>query len=181
MSLLKSIKLGIAQKLRDAGYRRRFFRNLTQDEIAQQIRALRKKRGLRQKDLADLTKTTQSAISRLEQAEYSKWSFSTLTGIADALDARIRVIFEPAEMVIAHYERLEAGDSRSAASDVLEAAIAEANTAARQHGRQRITSFEETQDVMAQGQRQTRRVEQSEIRQDNQPAQWSRGKDALGV
>lgn len=108
MNSLKSIKLRIAEKLKDEGYRRRFFRGLAQDEVAQQIRSLRKKRGLIQKDLARQTGMYQSAVSRLEQAEYSRWSLPTLWRIADALDARIRVIFEPAEDVLKHYERLEA-------------------------------------------------------------------------
>lgn len=109
MASLKSIKLRIANKLRDESYRRAFFKGLTQDEIAEQIRDLRKKRGLRQADLARLTGTTQSGISRLEQAEYSRWSFSTLMSIADALDARVRFIMEPAEDVIRHYQQLEEG------------------------------------------------------------------------
>ena len=49
----------------------------------------------------------QSAISRIEQAEYSGWSFNTLLRVADALGARLRVTFEPAESVIERYEENE--------------------------------------------------------------------------
>lgn len=116
MTLLKSIKLRIAEKLKDKGYRREFFRGLAEDEVAQQIRSLRKKRGLLQKDIAEQTGMKQSAVSRLEQAEYSRWGFPTLLRIANTLDARIRIIFEPAEDVIKHYERLEAASEASPAT-----------------------------------------------------------------
>ena len=107
MPALKSIKLNLAEKLQDRPYRTEFFRGLTQDQIAQQIRALRKERGLTQADLAKLISTTQSAVSRLEKADYSKWGFQTLMSIAEALDAHARFVLEPADKVIEHYKNLE--------------------------------------------------------------------------
>lgn len=107
MSSLKSIKLNISIKLKDRSYRKEFFRGLSQDQVAQEIQKLRKKRGFSQTELAALIGTTQSAISRLEQAEYSKWSFNTLLNIADALDAQIGFELRPANEVIFHYEQLE--------------------------------------------------------------------------
>lgn len=62
-------------------------------------------RGLTQADLAKEAGTKQPAISRCERADYQNWSFNTLRSIADALDARIRVIIEPAEVVLREYER----------------------------------------------------------------------------
>ena len=111
MKSLKSIRLRIAEKLKDRGYRQRFFRNVAQDELAEQIRSVRLKRELKQKDVAQITGMKPSAVSRLEQAEYARWSLPTLWRIADALDARIRVIFEPAEDAIKHYERLESAST----------------------------------------------------------------------
>ena len=119
MSSLKFIKLRISEKLRDPMYRAEFFANLAQDEIAEQILALRKKRKLRQVDVADSTGMKQSAISRLEQADYSKWNFATLLRLANALDARVRVTFQPSEDVIAHYEEVEAATALpSGATDI---------------------------------------------------------------
>ncbi len=108
MALISPIKLNIAKRLReDKKYRERFFRGQTQDEIAMGIRSLREKRKKRQIDLAQESGMKQSAISRIEQADYSGWSFGTLLRVADALDARLRVTLEPAEIVIERYEENE--------------------------------------------------------------------------
>ena len=108
MASISPVKLNIAKRLKeDKKYRERFFRGQIQDEIAMGIRSLRDKRQKRQIDLAKESGMKQSAISRIEQAEYSGWSFNTLLRIADTLDARLRVIFEPAEIVIARYEENE--------------------------------------------------------------------------
>src|SRR5262249_49273709 len=112
---LTDIRLGLTEKLRDPEYRHEFFRVITQDDIAAQIRSLREKRGLRQVDFAKAAEMKQSAVSRIEQAEYSRWSFTTLMRVARALDARLRVIFEPAEVGIREFEEAEKG----ANSDVL--------------------------------------------------------------
>jgi len=45
----------------------------------------------------------QSAVSRIEQANYSGWNFKTLARIADSLDARLRIVLEASEDVIARY------------------------------------------------------------------------------
>lgn len=124
MASLKSINLRLSEKLRDREYREAFFREITQDEIAEQIRALRELRGMRQAELARITGTKQSAISRLEQAEYSGWSFPTLSKIAAALDARLRFTLEPAESAIGHYELLEK-ESQSSAKSVVDARTAD--------------------------------------------------------
>jgi transcriptional regulator with XRE-family HTH domain len=108
MELISPIKLNIVKKLKeDNSYRKRFFRRRTQDDIAMSIRSLREKRQMRQVDLAVESKMKQSAVSRIEQAEYSAWSLTTLFRIADALDARLRVIIDPIESVIEDYEREE--------------------------------------------------------------------------
>jgi transcriptional regulator with XRE-family HTH domain len=58
-------------------------------EVAQSIYALRKEAGLTQKELADLIGTTQSVISRLEDADYEGHSLSMLSRIAHALKRRL--------------------------------------------------------------------------------------------
>jgi len=107
MSLLTPIKLEISKKLKDGNYRKSFFRRQAENEIATSIRTLRKKRNKRQSDLAKEAQMKQSAISRIEQAEYGGWSLNTLFRVADALDARLRVIFEPSETVMEHYREME--------------------------------------------------------------------------
>jgi transcriptional regulator with XRE-family HTH domain len=64
-------------------------------DVALQITALRKKAGLSQKELAKLLKTSQQQISRLESSGYEGHSLSMLRRVAEALHARVRVVFEP--------------------------------------------------------------------------------------
>jgi transcriptional regulator with XRE-family HTH domain len=64
-------------------------------DVALQITALRKKAGLSQKELARLLKTSQQQISRLESSGYEGHSLSMLRRVAEALHARVRVVFEP--------------------------------------------------------------------------------------
>lgn len=107
MALITSISLGIAEKLRDKGYRHRFFARMAKDEVASGLREMRDQRALRQADLAQLAGMKQSAVSRIEQSDYAGWTFNTLLRVAEALDARLRVTFEPMEEVIRQYEQWE--------------------------------------------------------------------------
>lgn len=66
--------------------------NLT---IAEHIHNLRKENGLSQKQLAELIGTTQSVISRLEDADYNGHSFAMLRKIAQAFHQRIHIQFVP--------------------------------------------------------------------------------------
>jgi ribosome-binding protein aMBF1 (putative translation factor) len=59
--------------------------------IAAQIYRLRTEAGLSQKALADLIGTTQSVISRLEDADYTGHSIQTLKRIADVLNCELEV------------------------------------------------------------------------------------------
>jgi transcriptional regulator with XRE-family HTH domain len=119
-----SIDVNLPQKLKGREYRKRYFLAEASARIAEQLIALRKRRLLNQKQVAELVGTHQPAISRAERADYHSWSFNTLRGIADALDARIRVLIEPSEDVLPEYEaRYEAeddvldGDAIKAAAD----------------------------------------------------------------
>ena len=65
-------------------------------EVARTIYELRKKAGLTQKELAQMVGTTQSVISRLEDADYEGHSLSMLHRIAMALNRRLSVqMIEP--------------------------------------------------------------------------------------
>ncbi len=107
MPIVSTVRFNFAQRLKNKLFRRSFFHSSAQDSVASQIRDLRKKRGMRQADLAKAARMKQSAVSRLEQAGYSRWGFPTLVRIADALDARIMITFQPAEDAILDYEQQE--------------------------------------------------------------------------
>jgi ribosome-binding protein aMBF1 (putative translation factor) len=64
-------------------------------EIAQEIYALRTKAGLTQKQLAEMIGTTDSVVSRLEDADYAGHSLKLLQRISMALDRRLEVHFVP--------------------------------------------------------------------------------------
>jgi transcriptional regulator with XRE-family HTH domain len=61
-------------------------------EVARLIRDLREDAGLSQQELADLVGTTQSVISRLEDADYEGHSLTMLTRIAKALKQKVAVV-----------------------------------------------------------------------------------------
>ena len=60
-------------------------------EVARMIYELRTKEGLNQRQLAEMVNTTQSVISRMENADYAGHSLSMLSRIAKALNRRISV------------------------------------------------------------------------------------------
>jgi transcriptional regulator with XRE-family HTH domain len=129
MSMLSTIRLNLAERLKNRVFRRKYFRTQSQHDVAQQIRELRTKRELRQVDLARDAKMQQSAVSRIEQADYSSWTFTTLLRVADALDARVRVFFEPAEDVIKDYEMREQESAKLAARFEAQEEITDARSA----------------------------------------------------
>ncbi len=71
-----------------------------QAEIAGQIYKLRTKAGLTQAQLAKKVGTTQSVISRLEDADYSGHSLYMLRKIAHALDYEIKLQIVPQEPLV---------------------------------------------------------------------------------
>jgi len=61
-------------------------------QVARMIYDLRNEAGLTQKELAELVETTQSVISRLEDADYEGHSLSMLNRIAEALKQKMTVV-----------------------------------------------------------------------------------------
>jgi len=104
VEIAHSIDLDLPEKLRDRKFRQKFFLAEASAQVAAQLIALRKRRNLNQKEVAELVGTQQPAISRVEKADYQSWSFSILRKIADALDARIRIFIEPYEDIIQEYK-----------------------------------------------------------------------------
>jgi len=98
---------GGTQKTRDAGaildrvvgrdpeLRRRIEAGTLGLRVAQLIYDTRTAAGLTQTQLAQLVGTTQSVISRLEDAAYEGHSLSMLQRIAEALHRRIEIRFVP--------------------------------------------------------------------------------------
>lgn len=84
----------LEQQLQDPEFAVRFSRAGEAWDVALQITDLRRQAGLSQKELAKLLKTSQQQISRLESPGYEGHSLSMLRRVAEALHARVRVVFE---------------------------------------------------------------------------------------
>lgn len=67
-------------------FRDTFVAEMLSSRLAKMIRSLREQRGWSQKQLADELGTTQSAISRIESAQYGKVTVATLLAVAAAFD-----------------------------------------------------------------------------------------------
>jgi DNA-binding XRE family transcriptional regulator len=87
----------LEEQLQDPAFAARFERAGDAWDVALQIAALRQQAGLSQKELATLLNTSQQQISRLESPGYEGHSLSTLRRVADALHARVCIVFEPVE------------------------------------------------------------------------------------
>jgi DNA-binding XRE family transcriptional regulator len=73
-----------------------------QSEIAAKIYELRKQADLSQSQLAKLVGTTQSVISRLEDADYQGHSLEMLRRIATAMHCQVRIEIIPENKKYAH-------------------------------------------------------------------------------
>lgn len=106
--MITPVKLRLRQSVANNRFSDRFISTLAKDEVAGQIRSLRLMRGLKtQAEFAKKLGMQQSAVSRLEMADYSGWTFKTLLRIALKLKARLRISFEPLEDVVDRHERNE--------------------------------------------------------------------------
>lgn len=115
-SVLVFTDLGIADELKDKDFRNQFFRSEREIDIPAQIKTLRKFRQMTQKELAERSGTKQSAVCRLERSQEANWELETLVKYAEALDARLAVVIEPYETVMARYRRSEKSKQASAAT-----------------------------------------------------------------
>jgi transcriptional regulator with XRE-family HTH domain len=104
---LTPIKLKLSEKLLDGTYFHKFFDQRTRDDLAAQLRELRELRGMSQVAFAAESGMKQSAVSRIEQSDYSGWSYKTLLRAAVTLKARLKIELIPAENVIAEYKKRE--------------------------------------------------------------------------
>jgi transcriptional regulator with XRE-family HTH domain len=77
----------------DKDYRDSYIEGYVKGGIAYQIRALREKYDLSQKEFGDKIDKPQSVVSRLEDTEYGSVSLETLLDVAKALDVALQVRF----------------------------------------------------------------------------------------
>jgi transcriptional regulator with XRE-family HTH domain len=90
---MSDIRERLFKRFRDPEYRHSYLEEFLNSVISAQIRTLREQRGWSQADLAEKIGTTQSAISRIENPNYSAWKLETLRKIARALDQALTVKF----------------------------------------------------------------------------------------
>jgi transcriptional regulator with XRE-family HTH domain len=83
----------IDQDFGDKGYRDAFVEANIRNAIAFQIRALRKKRGWSQGELAAKCGKAQNVISRLEDPNYGRYTLQTLLSLAGTFDVALSVRF----------------------------------------------------------------------------------------
>lgn len=85
----------LEEQLRDPDFAERFRRAGEAWDVALQLAALREQAGVSQKELARRLHTSQQQISRLESPAYEGHSLRLLRRVARALNARVKVVFEP--------------------------------------------------------------------------------------
>jgi transcriptional regulator with XRE-family HTH domain len=88
------------RKLKDPEYRRLFIAGQIKHGFSTQLRALRTKRDMTQKELAELAETTQTVISRIENNGAANLSVQSLLKIAYAFDVALVVRLEPIDKLI---------------------------------------------------------------------------------
>lgn len=97
----RALSFNLKELLADKEAAHEFLREYAGLEIADKIRILRESHDLTQADLAETLGTTQSAIARLEDVEYRKYSLATLQRVAEAFNLWPSVVFELYQTVIA--------------------------------------------------------------------------------
>src|ERR1039457_6907848 len=85
----------LEEQMQDPAFAERFERAGEAWDVALQLKALREKAGLSQRDLARKLKTSQQNISRLESPAYEGHSLTMLRRVAKVLSAKVRVVLEP--------------------------------------------------------------------------------------
>ena len=88
----------VEDQLTNPEVRREYNRLAPFYRIADQLVLLRKKRSLNQQELAEKAGTTQTVVSRLENAAV-KCSLETVIRLAEALDAVVEVQLKPVEVL----------------------------------------------------------------------------------
>lgn len=91
---MSDISDALRVELRDPKYSEGYAESFLNSYIATQIKVIREQRQMKQADLAREVGTTQTAISRIENVNYSSWNIKTLKKLARAFRVRLMVSFE---------------------------------------------------------------------------------------
>jgi transcriptional regulator with XRE-family HTH domain len=91
---MSDISDSLRSELRDPEYSEGYAESFLNSYIATQIKVIREQRKMKQADLAKEMRTTQTAVSRIENVNYSAWNIRTLKKLARAFRVRLRVSFE---------------------------------------------------------------------------------------
>ena len=89
-----SLRNRLKRQLRDKQFRHAYADEHLNLSIGTQIKAIREKQRMTQATLAEKIGTKQTGISRIESANYNRWSIAVLRKLAEAFDLRLRVSFE---------------------------------------------------------------------------------------
>ena len=85
----------LEKKLASPKFRKGFEEEVQKLAIGEQLSRLRQEAGLTQAQVAQRAKTTASAISRYENAEYDRYELRTLQRIVRACGGRLEIIMAP--------------------------------------------------------------------------------------
>lgn len=88
-------KKHLVEKMKDTNFKKEYEALEPEFEILRSLIKIRKMRHISQEELASKIGTQQPNIARFEKEGYSRASIPLLKKIADALDARLVIHFEP--------------------------------------------------------------------------------------
>jgi transcriptional regulator with XRE-family HTH domain len=92
------------KKLKRKVFRDAYVRAHVNQGLARQIRVLRQQRGWSQAELAKKLNTKQSAVSRLEDPAYGRYTLSMLADLASVFDVSVQVRFASFSKFLAETE-----------------------------------------------------------------------------
>lgn len=90
---MKELLKRLTSEFEDGEYAHAYMESHAVSKIAAQIYALRKQRGLTQKQLAEKAGIAQERISKIESGDFSSLTMSTLQKFARAFDVDVNVCF----------------------------------------------------------------------------------------
>ena len=91
----RTLKQHIKQKMKNQDFKKAWHELDAEFVILEEIIKAREKSGLTQEELANKIGTKQPALSRLERGGFRRANIETLKKIAEALDHKLVVKFEP--------------------------------------------------------------------------------------
>ena len=113
----RDIRAQLVAKLSNKEYRDVFVSEQINTGLAFQIKAIREKRGWSQAELGEKAGMAQSRISVMEDANYARFSLTTLKRLASAFDTGLLVKFAPYSELVSGFENLSPNSLESAPFD----------------------------------------------------------------